>query len=150
MYMVPIIIAGGIAFAIGLLFLVRLLKRRTAEQVMRRFNNRKVYGITSEAVFFGQESLKQTQMRGNGVLALVDEELYFIMLAPKREFNIPWHSMQKIETPRSHLGKSRGRKLLKVRFINKYGEPDSMAWSVPHLDEWKSGLEKIIQGKQPG
>lgn len=52
-----------------------------------------------------------------------------------------------IETPKSHLGKTKFRHLLKVVFKNEKGEIDSAAWLLKNIHHWKGSLEKFIQRK---
>ncbi len=101
--------------------------RRQAEEVLNRFQDRKIYRSSSGANFFGLESLGQRQFRGNGILVLTEKELYFEMLLPKKEINIPLRNIVKIETPKSHLHKTKFKPLLKVIFKNDIGEIGSVA-----------------------
>ncbi len=131
---------------LGIILVVTMkLQAKRAMKVLNKFEGRKVLDIQSCANFFGQESLGHTQVRGNGVLVVTEDEIYFEMWVPKREFRILVSSIQSIETPRSHLGKTKGHPLLKVIFQNEKGERDSMAWLVKDVYSCKERLEKIIK-----
>ena len=62
---------------------------------------------------------------------------------PKTIVEVPVSSIQNIESVKSHLGKRKFQKLLKVSFINEKGNLDSVAWLVRGLEEWMQFLEKM-------
>jgi len=122
----------------------KLFKKRK-EEIMKKFEGKKVIGAFGSANFFGVESKGVRQVRGNGVLVLTDEKLYFEMwVKPKTIIEIPIKSITKIDIVKSHLHKSKFRPLLKVNFTNGIGEHDSIAWMVNNLEEWRNALEKLI------
>lgn len=142
----------GIGIFVIVLFAViiywsRRFGARRAHEVVSQFKGKTIHGVTSSANFFGQQSKGAAQARGNGVLVLVDDELYFQMWAPKRELRIPFTALRGVEQVKSFLGKTKFVPLLKVDFENDQGEADAAAWLVKDLPQWKSGLEKIIQGQ---
>jgi hypothetical protein len=119
-----------ILVTVSVIFVLSMLKKlagQKAQEVLKKFEGRKVYGVHSSANYFGQESLGMGQARGNGVLVLAEGELYFQMWAPKKEISIKFSDITGVETPKSHLGKTKGRKLLKVLFKNEQGQADSAA-----------------------
>lgn len=121
----------------------RLLSRR-AEAVRQRFPN--AIAVVPGANFFGQESKGVLQTRGNGTLVLTDTELYFEKFIPRQEIHIPLSTIQRIETAKSHLGKTVFRPLLKVVYQNEAGQPDSIAWLVPDVEGLKQQLEALCDG----
>ncbi|MCK4818238.1 hypothetical protein KA005_20885 [bacterium] len=138
-------------FIIGILFLVllplifwlRKLKKEKMEKVMEKLKGKNLLIMSQGANFFGQKSRGFAQMRGNGVLVLTDEMLFFEMWVPSKELSIPVSSITGVETVRSFLGKTKGWPLLKINFTNESKEADSAAWLVDRLEEWT----KIIEGK---
>ncbi|MHA1292726.1 MAG: hypothetical protein ACTSQJ_08685 [Promethearchaeota archaeon] len=120
-----------------------MFKKRILE-IVNKFQEKKVVEICKSANFFGQKSIGWKQIRGNGVLILTEEELYFEMWHPKRILQIPIKFVQKIETPKSFLGKSKFKRLLKVVFKSKNNIIDSAAWLVNKLDRWKISLGNLI------
>jgi len=139
-----LIILGAIVLVyLGWLNIKRILAKRIRE-MLDKFGDQNVLRTAPLANFFGQESIGMMQIRGNGMLVLTDKELYFRMWAPKRELSIPVGSILTIETPRSHLGKTVGRALLKVVFRDENGQRDSAAWLVRDLPSWKGSLETLI------
>ena len=89
---------------------------------------------------FGVESAGVWQVRGNGCLAATDDEILFIMWLPRRELRISREWITAVERTRSHLGKTIGRELLRVRFTNRSGDPDAVAWHVKDLPAWEATL----------
>ena len=143
----PILLIAILAFVVVIVILIvtMRLQAKRAMEVLKKFEGKKVLGIKANANFFGQESLKHLQFRGNGVLIMTEDELYFEMWYPKKEFNIPLSSILSIENPKSHLGKTKGHPLLKIIFQNEKGQKDSMAWLIRDVHNWKKGLDQIIE-----
>ncbi len=135
------------AAVVALFVLVNWLKRlqgKRLEAVQSRFSDQEVLCLTTGADFFGQESLGLSQTRGRGILLLTPDELFFELLAPKKELVIPVSSIASIDTPKSFLKKSKFVPLLKVTFTNAAGDEDSAAWLVKDLESWTSSLQKLI------
>jgi hypothetical protein len=124
---------------------VKKLEKKRAREVLDRFKDKQIYGVSSNASFFGQESLSMTQIRGNGVLVLTENELFFQMWAPEKELGIKITDITGVEIPRTFLGKTKGKPLLKVLFKNEKGESDSAAWLVNKLSDWQTAMDKIAK-----
>jgi hypothetical protein len=124
-----------------------LFKNR-ADEAMAQFQDRKIIHTDNFANYFGLESQGIKQIRGNGILILTEKELYFELYLPKKTITIPTNQILRIETPRSHLGKSKFKKLLKIIFTNQNQEKDSIAWIVKQLPKWIETIEKIIKRKE--
>ena len=110
--------------------------RKRAALIAERFPNAKL--IVPMANFFGQESKGVAQLRGNGVMVITSSELYFQQLVTNKEWHIPFGTMQAVETAKSHLGKTVGRPLLKIRYVNPEGRIDTVAW-------WLRNVAEVIQ-----
>lgn len=123
--------------------LKRLFKKRIME-IHEKYEKEKILIFDDMANFFGLESLGIWKVRGNGVLLLTDEELFFGMWKPKKELIIPVKFIMKIINPKSHMHKSVFRPLLKVIFTNETGNNDSAAWFVQDLNEWNEILNGLI------
>lgn len=93
-----------------------------------------------DANSFGVESAGSWQVRGNGTLALTDDELLFAQWVPNRLLRIERRSIVEVTTTRSHLGKTIGRELLKVVWTTELGAQDSIALWVKDLDGWLEEL----------
>jgi len=140
----------GVFGVLALLVLpaLRRLKVRRAEEVARTLGADRVLFLEPAANFFGQESLGMRQIRGQGCLAFTAGEIYFLMWLPKREYRVPIRSIRNIDTPRSHLGKSKLSPLLKVTFAGPQGGEDSIAWLVRDLAGARAALERSCAARQ--
>ncbi len=114
------------------------LKRVTARAVRARFGA-EIVMIDEAANCFGVESRGASQVRGNGCLVATRDRVVFVMWVPRRETTIERADILAVETPRAHLGKSRGVPLLKVIF-RANGRQDSIAFAVRDLDGWVARL----------
>ena len=123
--------------------MVKKLFQRRINEILDKFKDKSIILSSDNANFFGQQSRKSTQVRGNGVLILSAEDLYFEMWITKKILQIPISSVLNIEITKSFLHKSAFRKLLKVVFTNQEGEEDAAAWWVTSLDKWTKELEKV-------
>jgi len=135
---------GSVLTLVFLLVLKKTYQRWT-EKVLELFKGKKIIAASMSANFFGQESLGFKQIRGNGVLVLADEELYFRLWIPKKELRISSKQIIDVQSPRSHLGKTKFMPLLKILFKNDKGANDSIAWAVDNLPYWKETLDRIIK-----
>ncbi len=100
----------------------------------------RIVAIDEGANSFGVESRGPWQIRGNGCLAASDEEVVFVMWLPRRTLRFPRDRITGVERAWSHLGKTIGRPLLRVRFTGDDGQPDSVAWFVRDLPAWEAAL----------
>jgi len=114
--------------------LKKIFKKRINE-ILEKFSDKTILISDNMANFFGQESLGVWKVRGNGVLLLTEEELFFGMWKPKKEILIPIKSILEITNPKSHMHRSAFRPLLKISFKNENGDFDSVAWYVRHLNQ---------------
>jgi len=138
-------IAGFLGFWFVFLFFMKWFLGRRVKGILERFKGRGVLKSSPGANFFGQESLGKKQVRGNGVLILTEEELYFEMWMPKREFHIPVSSIVDVETTESHLKKTKLQPLLKVIFRDRKNELDSSAWLVRDPSGWEKTLLRFVK-----
>lgn len=125
--------------------LVKKLFQKRINEIRDKFNEKNIILSLNSANFFGQQSLKSLQIRGNGVLVLTHEELYFEMWHPKKILKIPRSSIMRVEITKSFLHKTVFRKLMKVIFRNENGDEDAAAWWVTSLDNWIEELSKEIK-----
>lgn len=133
--------AGIIVFLVVIRSAVAYVKRRVLDEVGRKYAGRPIIRQSVGANFFGRSSRGLGQIRGNGVLVLSADELYFLMFAPRKELTIPLDSITSVTTPRSHLGKSVGMRLLRVDFHLDAGE-DAAAWALRDVDQWSADLRR--------
>ena len=140
------LIAGLLVFLVVIRLVVGHFKNKFREDIRRKFAGKHVVRESIGANFFGQSSRGLGQIRGNGALVLTPDELYFVMFAPRRELTIPLSTVTSVSTPRSHLGKTVGMRLLRVDFRSPSGE-DAAAWAVLGVEEWISDVRCYL--KQP-
>lgn len=122
------------------MLLLRRRRRSIAAEIDARLGAEGIVAADESANFFGVESRGMAQVRGNGHLAASTSRILFIMWLPRRELTIPRDRVTAVERATSHLGKTMGRQLLRVRFTNDAGRPDSAAWLVRDLAAWETAL----------
>jgi hypothetical protein len=135
------LLAGLIVFVAVMRGIMSLVRRRLFQQIRRKFSGQTIIRMSIGANFFGQTSRGLGQIRGNGALVLTPNQLHFALFAPRRELTIELGDVVSLSTPRVHLGKTMGAKLLRVDFRADGGE-DAAAWAVRDLEEWVSDIER--------
>lgn len=125
--------------------MIKKLFRKRIHEIMARFDNSDIILTSKTANFFGQRSKGIRQIRGNGVLILMNSLLFFEMWHPKKTLEIPLNLIRQIEVTKSFLGKSRFRDLLKMTFINLEGERDEAAWLVDDLENWVTTFRSLLK-----
>ena len=120
-----------------------LFKKRT-KSILNKFLDTNIILVAKGANFFGQTSKRLTQVRGNGVLVLTSEQLYFEMWTSRRKIAIPRKDIKAVEIAKAHLKKTKMVPLLKVIFTNDMGQEDSAAWWVKDIDAWIEKLKKRV------
>ncbi|MCW8929980.1 MAG: hypothetical protein OQL19_07075 [Gammaproteobacteria bacterium] len=138
-----IILLVSMAVILGVLIVwLKKIFRERREEVEERFLGQKIIQQHNFAHFYGRESIGHFQIRGNGILIMTANELYFLKALPKREIRVPLKSISKVSNPRSHLGKTNIAKLLRIDFIDE-GKPDAIAWMVgAEVEEWTQAVEE--------
>lgn len=126
-----LVLVGILPFIYAILNLIKGLQTRREQEALAKFAGKKILASVPNANFFGQELSGYAQVRGNGMLIITEDEIYFEMWLPRREYHLPVSSIESVEIANSQLGKTRGRPLFKVNFLNEQGQRDSMAWLVP-------------------
>lgn len=146
-------IATGVVLVVGislwLFFSVFLKRMQTSGQqrLHERFTDDQILRSETTANFFGLQSRGRGQIRGNGVLALAREELWFSQFITREEIRIPIVEIQAISLVDSHLGKRvLGREVVKVEFQSAAGG-DAAAWQVGDPNGWKTAIESAMQAR---
>ena len=124
-----------------------LFKRRY-NQILSNFEENQISLISASPNFYGQYTLGRGQVRGNGVLILTKESLFFEMYFPRKKFNFPLKNIREVDTVKSFLGKTQFRQLLHISFINDNGKEDSAAWLIKDLDVWLNRIEQATKMKK--
>ena len=133
--------AGLIVFVAVMRGIMALVRRRLYQRIRRKFAGHTIIRMSIGANFLGQISKGLGQIRGNGALVLTPDQLYFGLFAPRRELTIELGDVVSLSTPRVHLGKTVGAKLLRVDFYTDGGQ-DAAAWAVRDLEEWIADIER--------
>lgn len=118
--------------------------KKRKREILSKFHQEDILEISFQPNFYGVASKKSRQVRGNGILILTREKLFFEMYYPRKEVSIELRSITDIETPKGFLNKTRFRPLLKITFINDEGKTDAAAWELRNLDNW---ITRIVQIK---
>ena len=140
-----LIAAGVVALVVAIFLVVPKVVMSTVEPALQRrigaaYAPETIVLKDLKAVTLGLESRGVLQGRGNGALVLSADELCWMRFVPESaDLRIPREHITKVDTVRSHLGKTYGRDLLRVTFTND-GQPDSMAWYVTDLGAWLTRL----------
>lgn len=117
-------------------FLIRRVAHRRVREARAALETDEIIAIHKMANFVGRKSRFVAQVRGNGVLALTDRQLAFFMLLPKKEFRVPLERIQRIDHPLWFCGKSVGRELLVVHYLDEEGAEDAVGFRVPEPRCW--------------
>ncbi len=136
-----------ITIAVFVVFIISIrnmiIKRK--KEIIAKFKDKEILLISSNANYFGTETLKSFQIRGNGFLILTKDELFFQMWTSKKEISIPISNLRSTETVKSFLGKTVFAPLLKVNFQNEHNDSDSIAWLVKNLHQWVKTINDLIK-----
>lgn len=141
--MVWVIIGVSIGVGFFMVWALKKIQVSQVKQVLVKFKDKEILAVTSSANFFGQESEGLTQIRGNGVLLLTQDEVYFKMWVVQKVIHIPISQIERVETPRSYLKRSKSLPLLKIVFKGQDGQIDSVAWYVNNLIDWQRAIKKL-------
>lgn len=117
-------------------------KAKIQKNISQRYLGQNIVLKDNSANFFGKKSLKSRQFRGNGILILTEEEIYFSMFIPRKEVIVSLDSIQDIETPTRFLGKTKFKPLLKINFEACQEVQDSAAWLVKDVKKWKKEIQE--------
>ena len=119
--------------------------KKKKREIISKFQEEEILEISLFSNFYGITSKKFKQIRGNGVLILTKDKIFFGMFIPKIEIKIPLKSIIEVKTPKWFLGKTRFRLTLVIVFINEEGKTDSAGWEVRNLDRWVARIEQLKQ-----
>jgi len=145
-----VVVANLLVDLVFIAWWVRRLRAEAAERLreITEEGKEKVYNV-EDCNYLGRLSKGYRQWRGNGLLALTDRGLRFRQLIPRTEIFIPPDSITAISGPRSFLGKSKSRELLRVDFTDEAGAEDACAWLLSSPGWWFAALEALRAGEEP-
>ncbi len=142
-YSISILVTILIGSFLLFLSVVKKAKKARYNDIMAKFQNKELLFFSKNSSFFGHKLKNYTQVRGNGYFALTKDEIYFLMWLPPKEIKINIDKITKIDFPKSFLGKSIFKPLLRVTYINDNKELDEVAWAIRELPKIKSELLKL-------
>ncbi len=143
-----VVLASVVADIFFFIWWFKKLRVEAIEDMRKMVDGEKVYNI-EDSNCFGVLSKGYRQIRGNGILALTDKGIHSRMLIPRKYLFIPLQSVRGVSNPRSFLGKTKARVLLRVDFVNEEGRDDACAWIVPSLQWWSEAVEALRRGEEP-
>lgn len=138
-------VLGGLTLLYLILkFVFAAVRRKLAQRIIHTFTPGEMIRATVNANYFGLESLRGKQIRGNCALVLTKDILWSSLAAPRRDLPIPLNRIRKVSLVRSHCGRAILRDLLRVDF-HAADTDNAIAWYVPDAQAWKAALETAIQ-----
>ena len=142
------ILVGVIAILVVPKLVIKSMEPALERRISEMYSSEQIILKDLSALTFGLESRGVLQGRGNGALVLAANELCWFRFVPESsDLRIPRENITKVDTVKTHLGKTDGRDLLRVTFTND-GKPDSMAWYVRDLGAWLSKLGEPVETAQ--
>jgi hypothetical protein len=127
-----------------LVLLPKWMASKSSKLLQHRYPSEQLLNSTSSVNCFGLTSLGRWQVRGNGVMALTEQELWFKAFIYSLDITIKLEEITSVELVNSHLGKRVfGRQLLKVNFRKE--ADDSIAFLVGNPEGWKQQMEQLVE-----
>ncbi len=101
------------------------------------------FGVT----FYGCESDTGRFRDYTGLLLLLKSGFIFRTRFLGKEFRIPKEAVRSVYVGKEHRGKKLYQYVMKIDFVNRRGEPDSVAFRVPYPQQWMTAIEKTLEVK---
>ncbi len=139
---------SSLAAIVGVVWFLRGKFMARVQSTLARYPKESWLAASQRATFFGQRSKGGKQVKGNGLMILTRKELHFHLLLPDREWTLPIASIQKVENPRSFMGKSILRPLLKLTYFDEAGWTDEIAFAVPDVAAWTKSLNALLAERE--
>ena len=97
------------------------------------------------ANFSGLTSDPGVRLRGNGILVITRDELYFTQWVTNREFHVPTRALQSVELVSNFMGRWTFTPILKVNFTSEGGQAAAIGWQVRDAEGVKQQIETLIK-----
>jgi len=144
-YYIGILISGLLLFfTVVILFIRRYAIKLEEEYKSKQFATEEILFIDNGANLFGIDTLNSLQLRGNGLLIITEDSLFFRLFFPKKEIKIEMKRVFNIEFIKSFKGKSILRLLTKIDYNNNEGSIDSIVLYIKEKKKLKETIENII------
>jgi len=132
------VVAIGIVVALALNPVVRKANDQAIARCWERLGRDRIQAIEPKAVGFATEPEDAGGLRGQGCLAVNDEELVFVTTGKKREFAIARSAITAVEPsgdPRSPV-----KATLVVHYRDTEHGDVNASWRLPDMPDWLTAL----------
>lgn len=122
---------------------------QTLRKVRQQFNGIPVRALAANAYFYGMERNWDSRWRGNGVLLLTEEMLYFRLWARNLDLSIPIERVKEVELS---YGKGLGflrRKRVKVVYQGMDDHLRAASWTAHKPQNWVSMIQENLAETSP-
>jgi hypothetical protein len=133
-----VVVAIGIVVALALNPLVRKASDQAIGVCHERLGRDTIQAIEPKAVGFATDPDDAGGLRGQGCLAVNDEELLFVTTAGRKQFAIPRSSITSVES--SGDPRSRVKATLMVTYTGEGGGDVTAGWRLPDMPDWLTAL----------
>jgi hypothetical protein len=133
-----VVVAIGIVVALALNPVIRKASDQAIGVCHERLGRDTIVAIEPRAVGFATDPEEAGGLRGQGCLAVNDEELLFVTTAGRKEFAIPRSSITSVECsgdPRSPV-----KSTLMVTYTGDGGGEVTAGWRLPDMPDWLTAL----------
>lgn len=122
---------------------------QTVRRVRQQFNGIPVKALSANAYFYGLERNWDSRWRGNGVLLLTEDMLYFRLWARNLDLSIPIERVKKVE-----LSYGKGlwflrRKCVKVVYQGIDDHLRAATWKAHKPQNWISMIREDLAETSP-
>lgn len=131
----------GVVIGVTLVILSRVSRAQTAKA---REQFPQALAVLN-ANFAGLTADPSVRLRGNGILAITREELYFKQWVTNREFRVPMRAIQSVELMSNFMGRWSFTPILKVNFTGAEGQAAAIGWHVRDAESVKQQIETLIK-----
>jgi hypothetical protein len=125
--------------AVSAVIAIVLVRRSRARAVRRLAEVPGEVLRSTAATSLGLEGQGAPPVKGTGTLVLTESEVAFALWQPDRLIRIPRSAIGKVDTTRSHLGKTMNTDVLRIHW-KQDGADDTVAFFVRDLDPWLTDL----------
>lgn len=145
-------LAVGAVLLVGLVLVMARMKkirRECRETIAQRYNSKDIICHDNLVHYLGSDSSGSKKSRGKGVLLLVNNELYFYRLHPKKELIIPIKRIKRVVTPTTFMEVVSSVPLLQLMYKEEDGRLASVAWKVRDVQCFTRALQEQRKKLQP-
>ncbi len=134
----------------GIILYISLVRWRDRKWIENRFGGRKTMAMSFGVNYFGKASEPGKPLRSSGFLLLFPDRLFYRSRLKGLELEIPGHRITRVYHDKSHKGEDLHQSLVKVDFLAKGNQKDSVAFKVPYPPQWIQAIETTLNKKKGG